>query len=488
MQVLGPTHLAQFERVAFAPSLLVMPAGPPPPNPTELVRSDQLKSLLQWMLAPQAEGGVGVDVIVIDTPPAAAYPEAAVLSAVADSTLIVVDRTKARVGPVQRMLDALRQVDGRLAGVVINRSPRQRDGLYYSGEVYLTKERETAMIPALPRMTGAPSTTNVFKISDGPKLSGGPKVSRDPTTTVLKAIDSPAASDNHRLDEQVVKQLMRERRKPESETDGREAGVVEGAGMKLLIVDRDRDMVEMLSGWLKSCGYGVARAYTAEQAIAQWQEHTPDLVLLDPELDTDTLALCRRLLAKHDALLLVMSMNADVSTRIHWLSTVADGFVIKPFLPGELLAHIAALSRRARATLRTRPSATVTVGRVSVDATRRLAVVDGVLVRLTRMESKLLHLLAVNANEVCTSEQIVTHVWGYDDDGSSSLVKTHIRRLREKVESDPSNPRYVLTVPGVGYMLARLAPSSTMAEPASGDVQGLLTAGSPAPVRGAQAV
>src|SRR5581483_9419454 len=125
--------------------------------------------------------------------------------------------------------------------------------------------------------------------------------------------------------------------------------------MKLLIVDCDRDMVEMLSGWLKACGYGIARAYTAEQAAAQWQEHAPDLVLLDPALERDALALCRHLLAKHDALLLVMAMNADVSTRTRWLSTVADGFIAKPFLPSELLAHIAALSRRARATLKTGP-------------------------------------------------------------------------------------------------------------------------------------
>src|SRR5579884_4306526 len=100
--------------------------------------------------------------------------------------------------------------------------------------------------------------------------------------------------------------------------------------MKLLIVDCDRDMVEMLSGWLKACGYGIARAYTAEQAAVQWQEHAPDLVLLDPALDrdvpdTDALALCRNLLAKHDALLLIMSMNADVSTRTRWLGSVADG-------------------------------------------------------------------------------------------------------------------------------------------------------------------
>ena len=81
--------------------------------------------------------------------------------------------------------------------------------------------------------------------------------------------------------------------------------------------------------------------------------------------------------------------------------------------------------------------------------------VRGKIVHLTPTEGKLLHLLAINANNVCTSEQIVTYVWGYSGDGETSLIKAHIRHLRQKIEPDPGTPRYICTVPGVGYTLIR---------------------------------
>ena len=81
--------------------------------------------------------------------------------------------------------------------------------------------------------------------------------------------------------------------------------------------------------------------------------------------------------------------------------------------------------------------------------------VDGKEARLTPTESKMLHLLAVNANDVCTAGQIVTHVWGYEGDGDSGLIKAHIRHLRQKIEPNPGNPYYILTIPGVGYTLIR---------------------------------
>ena len=138
--------------------------------------------------------------------------------------------------------------------------------------------------------------------------------------------------------------------------------------MKLLIVDTDRDLVEMLKSWLKTLGYEVSRAYTSERAKLEWEEQAPDLVLLETHLpDGDALALCRELRHKHDALVLVMTEGKDVHDEVRCLESGADDYLRKPFFPSQLLARIHALSRRGRSTLAQRPSSIVSVGPIRVD-------------------------------------------------------------------------------------------------------------------------
>jgi len=224
--------------------------------------------------------------------------------------------------------------------------------------------------------------------------------------------------------------------------------------MKLLIVDSDPHLVEMLTGWLKTLGYEVRRAYSAERARLEWVEQRPDLVILDTGLkDGDALALCRDMRIAHDALVLAVAAEQTIQDEVRCLESGADDYLRKPFYPSQLLARIRAVSRRARATLEQRPSSILTVGPLRVDALHNEVSVGGKTWRLTPTESKLLHLLAVNVNDVCTAGQIVTHVWGYNGDGDASLIKAHIRHLRQKIEPDPGAPRYICTVPGVGYTL-----------------------------------
>ena len=226
--------------------------------------------------------------------------------------------------------------------------------------------------------------------------------------------------------------------------------------MRLLIIDRDRHSVEMLVGWLRTLGHDVSRAYSAEQARTEWEKHEPDLVLLDTDLEqVDGLVLCREMQQVHDALVLVLTYGTDVHDEIRCLQSGADDYLRKPFLPGQLLAHIEALSRRARATLNQKPSSVISVGPISVDVMHNQAIIFDRVIYLTRTESKLLHLLAVNANTVCTYEQIVSHIWGLGNNGDTGLIKAHIRHLRQKIEPDPTNPSCLLTVPGVGYSMVR---------------------------------
>lgn len=227
--------------------------------------------------------------------------------------------------------------------------------------------------------------------------------------------------------------------------------------MKLLLIDSDRYWVEMLSGLLKMMGYDVSRAYTEEQAELAWTELQPDLVILDPILkeEGDALAMCRELRMKHDALVLVVTEEKGAADEVRCFEEGADDYLRKPFAPGQLLARIRALSRRGRSTLKLRPASVLTIGPLRVDSLNNTANVYGKTAHLTPTEGKMLYFLATNVNQVCKNEQMVTYVWGYD--GDVSLIKAHIRHIRQKIESDPGTPRFIVTVPGIGYKLAYIA-------------------------------
>lgn len=228
--------------------------------------------------------------------------------------------------------------------------------------------------------------------------------------------------------------------------------------MKLLIVDRDHNLVEMLVGWLKSLGHEVHRAYTWERAKVEWEQHQPDLVILDTAREnTRAFRLCRDMRKLHDALVLVMNDCNDVRDEIRCLDEGADAYLHKPFFPGQLLAHIRAVSRGVRSTWSQERSSLITVGPLCIDASHNEVRLFDKVIRLTPTESRLLHLLATNANMVCTHDSIISHVWGFGNDGDTTLIKAHILHLRQKLEPDPAHPHYLLTVPGVGYTLVRQA-------------------------------
>jgi DNA-binding response OmpR family regulator len=132
--------------------------------------------------------------------------------------------------------------------------------------------------------------------------------------------------------------------------------------MKLLMVDTDRDLVEMLSGLLTMRGYEVYRAYTADRAKSEWIEQRPDLVPMKTTLkEVNMLTICCELRKKHDALVIVMTDEKEVRDEVRRLESGADDYLRKPFFPSQLLARIRAVSRRARSTLERRPSSVVTV-------------------------------------------------------------------------------------------------------------------------------
>jgi DNA-binding response OmpR family regulator len=222
--------------------------------------------------------------------------------------------------------------------------------------------------------------------------------------------------------------------------------------VKIMVADDDRDTVDMLSYWLKGHGYDVVRAFDGEQAIKRWRETLPDLVILDIQMPKlDGFEVCRQMRTETNSMVLILTSHDHEDDEVRGLEMGADDYLRKPFSPRQLLARIKAVMRRSTSTRGSANASTITVGPVALDAMRHEVIREGVKVRLTPTESRLLHLLLTHTGQVLTTDVIVERVWGYDEAGDSGLVKTHIRHLRQKVEPDPNRPKYIMTVPGVGY-------------------------------------
>ncbi len=222
--------------------------------------------------------------------------------------------------------------------------------------------------------------------------------------------------------------------------------------MKILVADDDRDLVDLLTYWLRGYGHEVVRAFDGEQAIIRWRESHPDLVILDVEMPKlDGFEVCRKMTNESTALVLFLTCHDREADEVRALDLGADDYLRKPFSPRQLLARIRALARRAASAPQMNATSLVAVGPINLDSMRHEASRNGVKVRLTPIESRLLHLLLTHSGQVLTTEMIVERVWGYDDSGDTGLVKTHIRHLRQKIEPEPNAPQFIVTVPGVGY-------------------------------------
>jgi DNA-binding response OmpR family regulator len=165
----------------------------------------------------------------------------------------------------------------------------------------------------------------------------------------------------------------------------------------------------------------------------------------------DGFEVCRQMRSETNSMVLILTAHDREDDEIRGLEMGADDYLRKPFSPRQLLARIKAVMRRSNGSNGSSSSSAITVGPVTLDAMRHEVSREGTKVRLTPTESRLLHLLISHTGQVLTTDMIIERVWGYDEAGDSGLVKTHIRHLRQKVEPDPNSPRYIMTVPGVGY-------------------------------------
>jgi DNA-binding response OmpR family regulator len=187
----------------------------------------------------------------------------------------------------------------------------------------------------------------------------------------------------------------------------------------------------------------------ALQIIATQQ---PDLVVLDLMLpEVDGLEITRRLRAQGDTPIIMLTARRGETDRILGLEMGADDYVVKPFSPQELVSRVRAVLRRTQGAHPTSPQRALRFDGLHIDPATRLVTVDGREITLTVKEFDLLWFMASHPRQVFNRDQLLNNVWGESDFLDPSTVTVHVRRLREKIEADPSNPRYVYTVWGVGY-------------------------------------
>ena len=224
---------------------------------------------------------------------------------------------------------------------------------------------------------------------------------------------------------------------------------------KILVVDDEPRLVRLVSAVLKAVGYEVIVASNGNEAIDKVALEQPHLVLLDILLapGMDGYEVCRRIRSFSAVPVVMLTAKAQEADLLRGFEVGADDYVVKPFNAKELVARLRAVLRRAH-----RPeealTSVVTCGDLEIDFARRSVTVRGQRVSLTRTEYALLHHLALHVNKVLLHQDLLTAVWGPEYRDDLEYLRAYVRHLRRKIEDDPANPRYLVNLPGVGYMLA----------------------------------
>ena len=220
---------------------------------------------------------------------------------------------------------------------------------------------------------------------------------------------------------------------------------------RVLIIEDDPNVAEVVGRYLEREGYRVSTVDDGVQGLEHALDDPPDLVVLDLMLPSlGGLEVCRRLRAAMPVPVIMLTARGEEADRIAGLELGADDYVAKPFSPRELTARVKAVLRRATGPLTAEQTAPLRAGSLEVDPVAHEARVGGELVALTAREFDLLVHFMRNPRRAFRREQLLADVWGFSY-GDTSTVTVHVRRLREKVEADPSVPRHVCTVWGVGY-------------------------------------
>lgn len=224
---------------------------------------------------------------------------------------------------------------------------------------------------------------------------------------------------------------------------------------RILVADDDPSIATLIQITLNDPRYEIVAVKNGLEALKTFPTAQFDVVILDVMMPyVDGFEACQRIRERSDVPIVILTSRDGTDDVVHGFELGADDYITKPFKTVELMARVESILRRVQGYKHRVAPAIVRVGDLEIDETRHRVSVRGNEVNLTPMEFELLYFLAANAGQVFDRETLFREVWGYDYVGETNLVDVCVRRLREKVESEPSRPRLILTVRGVGYKLA----------------------------------
>jgi two-component system, OmpR family, response regulator RegX3 len=221
---------------------------------------------------------------------------------------------------------------------------------------------------------------------------------------------------------------------------------------RVLVVEDEESFSDALSYMLRKEGFEVSVADTGTAALTEFDRAGADIVLLDlmlPEMSGTEV--CRSLRQRSSVPIIMITARDSEIDKVVGLELGADDYVTKPYSPRELVARIRAVLRRRTSEPSEAPPATLAAGLVRMDVDRHVVSVAGTTVQLPLKEFELLEMLLRNAGRVLTRGQLIDRVWGADYVGDTKTLDVHVKRLRSKIEPEPSTPRYIVTVRGLGY-------------------------------------
>lgn len=224
---------------------------------------------------------------------------------------------------------------------------------------------------------------------------------------------------------------------------------------RILIAEDEAPLRDFISRNLRARGYQVIEAATGEEALAQWESESPQLLVLDIMMPRmDGLEVCRTIRKRSTVPIIVLTALDAESDKVNALDQGADDYLTKPFGVEELLARVRAALRRTQWHSEAREPGVRTFGPLEVDLASHIVRMAGNEVRLTPTEFALLALLVTHAGKVLTHRYLLQHIWGSEYGGEAEYLRVYIQRLRRKIEPDSASPQYLLTEPGVGYRFA----------------------------------
>ena len=221
---------------------------------------------------------------------------------------------------------------------------------------------------------------------------------------------------------------------------------------KVLLVDDEENIVDVCSRYLVREGFDVSTASNGIEAIKRYHSFNPDIVILDimmPEMDGWQVA--EKIREDHDTPIIMLTALGQEKDRIYGLTIGADDYVTKPFSPRELLLRVKNVLRRTYSAATEEQQDVLKWKDLQIDRNKRTVVSHGFEVEMTVKEFELLSLLAQHPSQVFSKSQLIETLWGYEYMGDANTINVHIRRLREKIEKDPSEPQWIKTVWGIGY-------------------------------------